>query len=140
MRRSFHIMKMVKRHYSIRFTQHDDYMKYDENENTITFGISDYAQTQLGDIVFVDLPTVGKHFGKNEQVAGVESVKAASDIIIPIEGTVIEINNELENDPSIINKDAQGQGWFFKFTPNNVSDLESSEFVDEETYLASKKD
>src|SRR5690606_16255367 len=70
----------------IRFTQHDEYFRYDDNETTVTFGISDYAQNELGDIVFVDLPTVGHHFSENDQIATVESVKAASDMTIPIKG------------------------------------------------------
>ena len=94
----------------------------------------------LGDIVFVDLPTVEKLAEAGDQIAGVESVKAASDINMPIEGVITELNEKLDDDPSVINKDAQGEGWFFKFTPNNVSDLDNSNFMDEETYLASKKD
>jgi len=131
--------RIPKRSYHIRFTKHDEYFRYDENDETVTFGISDFAQKQLGDIVFVDLPTVGQQFGVNDQVAAVESVKAASDINIPVEGVVTEINSELENDPSIINKDAHSEGWFFKFTPNSIDDIENNS-MDEDTYLASKKD
>jgi glycine cleavage system H protein len=97
-------------------------------------GITNHAIEQLGDLVFVELPEVGTLLGKNDVVATVESVKAASDIYCPLDGEVVEINEALVNDPSIVNADPQGAGWFFKLKPARVADAEG--LLDEAAYLA----
>ena len=79
-----------------------------------TIGISDYAQEQLGDIVYVELPEVGKALEKGGEAAVVESVKAASEVYSPVTGEVVEVNGALDDDPSLVNSDATGEGWFFR--------------------------
>ncbi len=82
--------------------------------DTASIGISDYAQEQLGDVVYVELPEVGAEFAEGAQVATVESVKAASEIYAPVAGEVVEINGALDDDPSLVNSAPLGDGWFFK--------------------------
>jgi len=79
-----------------------------------TIGISDYAQEQLGDVVYVELPEVGKALEKGGEAAVVESVKAASEVYSPVTGEVVEVNGALDDDPSLVNSDATGEGWFFR--------------------------
>ena len=84
-----------------------------------TVGISNHAQESLGDIVFIELPSVGKSIKANDEICVVESVKAASDIYAPIDGEIIEVNNNLENEAAIINQDAENTGWIFKMKISN---------------------
>jgi glycine cleavage system H protein len=88
-----------------------------------TIGVTDYAQSQLGDVVFVELPKVGRALKKAEAAAVVESVKAASDVYAPISGEVLEINNELAAEPALVNSDAAGRAWFFKLKIANMNEL-----------------
>lgn len=88
-----------------------------------TVGITDYAQSQLGDVVFVELPKVGRALKKAEAAAVVESVKAASDVYAPISGEVLATNPELAGEPALINSDAQGKAWFFKIKITDKSEL-----------------
>jgi glycine cleavage system H protein len=88
-----------------------------------TVGITDYAQSQLGDVVFVELPKVGRALKKTEAAAVVESVKAASDIYAPVSGEVTEINDALAAEPALVNSDAQGKAWFFKIKIADKSEL-----------------
>ncbi|HDP77288.1 MAG TPA: glycine cleavage system protein GcvH [Mesotoga infera] len=99
---------------------------------TATVGISDHAQDHLGDIVYVDLPEVGKSLKKGEVFCTIESVKAASDIYAPVSGKVIEINEELDSSPEKINDDAEGAGWIVKIEMSNESELDS--LMDLEAY------
>lgn len=96
-----------------------------ESDGTITIGISDHAQDLLGDIVFVELPEVGQVFDAEADAAIVESVKAASDLYSPLSGEVIEINSLLEDQPEIINSSPYEDGWFFKLTPSDISELDN---------------
>jgi len=89
-----------------------------------TVGITDYAQAQLGDIVFVELPALGTDVAKGGEAAVVESVKAASDVFAPVTGTVSEINAALEADPALVNSAPEGDGWFFKLALADPSELE----------------
>ena len=89
------------------------------NGDTATVGITNHAQESLGDIVFIDLPTVGKEVKSNEELCVIESVKAASDIYAPLDGEVIEINNNLSDDASIVNQDPEKDGWIFKMKISN---------------------
>lgn len=99
-----------------------------------TVGVTDYAQTQLGDVVFVDLPKVGRKVKKAEATAVVESVKAASDVYAPISGEILEVNTALGTDPSLVNSDAGGEAWFFKIRIADKSELDG--FMDEAAYQA----
>ena len=96
-----------------------------ESDGTITIGISDHAQDLLGDIVFVELPEVGQALDAEADAAIVESVKAASDLYSPLSGEVIEINSLLEDQPEIINSSPYEDGWFFKLTPSDMSELDN---------------
>jgi glycine cleavage system H protein len=89
-----------------------------------TVGITDYAQGQLGDIVFAEVPAVGASLTKGSDAAVVESVKAASDVYAPVSGTVTENNIALEADPALVNTDPEGEGWFFKLTLSDASELD----------------
>ena len=97
-------------------------------------GISDYAQGQLGDIVFVDVPEEGKTLSKGDEAAVVESVKAASDVYSPVSGTVLEGNGALADTPGLVNEDPEGDGWFFRLTLSDTSEL--GELMDEAAYEA----
>ncbi|MCR6736493.1 MAG: glycine cleavage system protein GcvH [Afipia sp.] len=99
-----------------------------------TIGITDYAQTQLGDVVFVELPKVGRSVKKAEAAAVVESVKAASDVYAPINGEVVEVNDALVADPSLINSDPGKAAWFFKLRIADKGDLDG--LMDEAAYKA----
>ena len=96
-----------------------------ESDGTITIGISDHAQDLLGDIVFVELPEVGQMLDAENDAAIVESVKAASDVYSPLSGEVIEVNSMLEDQPEIINSSPYEDGWFFKLTPSDMSELDN---------------
>ena len=104
-----------------------------EGENA-TVGITDYAQEQLGDIVFVELPEVGTELDKGGDAAVVESVKAASDVYAPITGEVTEANGALEDDPSLVNTSPEEEGWFFRLSISDSSEL--SGLMDEKAYKA----
>ena len=104
----------------------------DVDGDTATIGITDYAQEQLGDIVFVEVPAAGTQLAKRKEAAVVESVKAASDVYSPVSGTVIEGNAALEADPALVNTAPEGDGWFFKLTIADGSELEG--LMDETKY------
>ncbi|MFB6347920.1 glycine cleavage system protein GcvH [Moraxella sp. ZJ142] len=96
-----------------------------EDDGIITVGITDHAQDLLGDVVFVELPEVGRNVAADEEVAVVESVKAASDVYAPISGEIVEINEELVDNPELANEDPYGKAWFFKVKPANPADYDS---------------
>ena len=96
-----------------------------EDDGTITVGITDHAQDALGDIVYVELPDVGDTVAVDDEVAVVESVKAASDVYAPITGEVVAINEALEDDPEVINTDPYGDGWMYRIKPDNADDYDS---------------
>ena len=102
----------------------DEHEWIDVEGDTATVGITDYAQGQLGDIVFVELPQVGGQVAKGKDAAVVESVKAASDVYAPITGEVTEANGALEEDPALVNSSPEDEGWFFKLTIADTSELE----------------
>ena len=97
-------------------------------------GITDYAQEQLGDIVFVDIPTVGESLEANETFGTIEVVKTISDLFLPVAGEVIEQNESLEENPELVNKDPDGEGWLIKMKPANLKDIE--DLLDAEAYKA----
>ena len=103
-----------------------------EDDGTVTVGISDHAQELLGDIVFVELPDIGKNIEKKDDIAVVESVKAASDVYSPVSGEVTEINEVLNDNPEIINASPYDEGWFFKIKPQDIEEL--ANLLDSEAY------
>jgi glycine cleavage system H protein len=105
------------------FTEDHEWIEVDGDSATV--GITDYAQSQLGDIVFAEVPATGEMLKKGCDAAVVESVKAASDVYAPVSGTVIEGNGALEGDPALVNNDSEGAGWFFKITLSDTSELDS---------------
>ena len=116
-----------------KYTKEHEWVEIDGD--TATVGITNHAQESLGDIVFIDLPTVGKEVKSNEELCVIESVKAASDIYAPIDGEVIEINNNLNDDASIVNQDPEKDGWIFKMKITDPSQYNNLMTLDE--YLAS---
>lgn len=114
------------------YTQEHEWIDVEGEVGTV--GISDYAQGQLGDIVFVDVPADGRQLSKGDEAAVVESVKAASDVYSPVSGQVLEGNPALADDPSLVNSDAEGEGWFFRLTLSDSAELD--ELMDEPSYEA----
>lgn len=102
------------------------------DDGGVTVGISDYAQRQLGDVVYVELPEPGRQAGKDEEIAVVESVKAASDVKSPISGTVEAVNEALADEPEKVNADPLGEGWFLKLRPADAAEIEA--LMDEAAY------
>lgn len=114
------------------FTEDHEWVDVDGDIGIV--GISEYAQEQLGDIVFVDVPEEGKELAKGDEAAVVESVKAASDVYSPVSGTVIEANASLGDTPGLVNEDPEGDGWFYKLTLSDPDEL--NELMDEIAYQA----
>ena len=106
-----------------RFTASHEWILAGEEISPV--GISDHAQAELGDVVYIELPTLGRKVAAGEAVAVIESVKAASDIYAPVAGEVIEANGEVEADPSLVNTDPYGKGWIFKLRVKNTAEVES---------------
>ena len=113
-----------------RYTKDHEYIRVEGDTGTV--GITDYAQSQLGDVVYVELPAVGKSVTKGAEAAVVESVKAASEIYAPVSGEVVEVNGALESAPGTVNEDAAGKGWFFKLKLKDPAEIES--LMTEEQY------
>jgi len=125
-------MSERERDMSRYFTEDHEWIEVDGDVATV--GITDYAQSQLGDIVFVEVPDEGKELSKGDDAAVVESVKAASDVYAPVSGTVVEGNAALGDSPALVNEDPEGEGWFFKMTLSDESELEG--LMDETKYQA----
>lgn len=105
-----------------RYSKDHEYIRIDGDVGTV--GISDYAQSQLGDVVFVELPALGKALAKGGEAAVVESVKAASEVYAPVSGEVVEVNAELEAAPGAVNEDPAGKGWFLKIKIKDAAELD----------------
>ncbi len=114
------------------FTEEHEWIEVDGD--TAIIGITDYAQEQLGDVVFVEVPETGAEFTKGAEAAVVESVKAASDVYAPIAGTVLEGNSALEDEPELVNTAPEAEGWFFKLTIADKGELEG--LMDAKAYKA----
>jgi len=114
----------------LKFTEEHEWLKVEGDVATV--GITEHAATQLGDLVFVQLPDVGTKLAKGDGAAVVESVKAASDVFAPLAGEIVEINEDIVKDPSIVNSDPQNAGWFFKMKLADVKALEG--LIDEAAY------
>lgn len=117
---------------NVRYTSEHEWIRV---EGDIAYvGITDYAQDQLGDIVFVDIPTVGEKLDKGETFGTIEVVKTVSDLFLPVAGEVMEQNETLADEPELVNKDPYGNGWLIKIKPDNAADI--NELLDAEAYKA----
>jgi glycine cleavage system H protein len=115
---------------SVYYTKEHEWVRVEGDTGTV--GVSDFAQGQLGDVVFVEVPETGRTLGKGDEAAVVESVKAASDVYSPVSGTVTEGNQAVVDEPSLVNTDPEGEGWFFKLTLSDTSEL--GELMNAEQY------
>lgn len=115
---------------TILYTKDHEYIRVEGEKGVV--GITDYAQAQLGDVVFVELPPVGKHLKRGDEAAVVESVKAASEIMAPVSGDVIAINSALEGTPGLVNADPAGEGWFLEVKLTDSAELDG--LMDEAAY------
>ena len=117
---------------TVKYTKDHEWIRLDGDVATI--GITNYAQEQLGDVVFVEVPEVGARFDAGAEAAVVESVKAASEVYAPLTGEIVEGNQAVADDPSLVNSDPEGAGWFFKMKPDDLSQLD--EMLDDAAYRA----
>lgn len=106
----------------IKFTQDHEWIRIEGEVGIV--GITDFAQEELGDLVYVELPEVGKHFSQGDEIAVIESVKAAADLKIPVSGTIAEVNSSLMEEPGKVNSDPMGAGWFFKIKISDARELD----------------
>ncbi len=116
----------------IKFTRDHEWIRVEGDTGVV--GITDFAQEELGDLVYIELPEVGKRFSQGKEAAVVESVKAAADLKAPVTGTITEVNSALADEPGKVNADPEGEGWFFKIKIANASELDG--LLDEVAYGA----
>ena len=116
---------------SIKYSEDHEWVDAKEDD-LVVIGITDFAQEQLGDLVYVELPEVGDECIKGENISVIESVKAASDLVAPVSGSIIEVNSRLEDEPEIVTEDSMGEGWFIKVKLSDPAELD--ELMDEEAY------
>jgi glycine cleavage system H protein len=114
----------------MKFTEEHEWLLVEGD--LVTVGITEHAATQLGDVVFVELPEVGDDVTKDDDICVIESVKAASDILAPIDGEIAAVNDAIVDKPSMVNEDAQGAAWFFKIKPTDLSQMD--DYMDEAAY------
>jgi glycine cleavage system H protein len=107
----------------LHYTEEHEYVKLTNDANVVQVGITDYAQGELGDVVYVDLPEVGAKFGRMDVFGTIEAVKAVSELFCPVSGEVVDINDALEGDPGLVNKDPYGDGWMIKLRIRAQADL-----------------
>ena len=108
----------------LRYTKDHEYVKQTGDTAIVQVGITDYAQGELGDVVYVDLPKVGTVFARGDVFGTIEAVKAVSELYAPLAGTVTEVNKALEGDPALVNRDPYGAGWMIKLRPKTAAELE----------------
>jgi glycine cleavage system H protein len=113
-----------------RYTKSHEFVRVEGETGVV--GITDYAQSQLGDVVFVELPPIGQSLSKGAEAATVESVKAASEVNAPVSGTVVDVNSALTDSPGLVNEDPSGKGWFLKIKLSDATELDS--LMDEDAY------
>jgi len=113
---------------NLHYTEEHEYIKPDSDGSIVTVGITDYAQGELGDVVYVDLPEVGTKFAQMDEFGTIEAVKAVSQLFCPLTGEIIEINQALDGDPGLVNKDPYGEGWMIKLQirPEDLDQLLSA--------------
>ena len=105
-----------------------------KGEDEVVIGITDFAQEQLGDLVYIELPSIGDEITCGDNISVIESVKAASDLIAPVSGKVVDVNNQLEDEPELVSEDPMGEGWFIKVKLSDISELD--DLMDESAYQA----
>jgi glycine cleavage system H protein len=108
----------------LRYTEEHEYARKTGDRAVVQIGITDYAQGELGDVVYVDLPKAGASFGKRDVFGTIEAVKAVSELYCPVAGTVVEVNAALEQDPALVNRDPYGAGWMIKLKLKNPADVD----------------
>ena len=108
----------------LRYTEDHEYVKQTGDNSVVQIGITDYAQGELGDVVYLDLPKVGASFGRRDVFGTIEAVKAVSELYAPVAGTVTEVNTALQNDPAVVNRDPYGAGWMIKVRVKTPADLD----------------
>ena len=118
---------------TVKYTDNHEWLRL-ENNTTAVVGITEHAQEQLGELVFIELPEVGATLAKGDDAAVIESVKAASELKSPLSGRVVAVNELLNEEPTKVNEDAQGEGWFYKIELSDLSELDS--LLDEAAYQA----
>ena len=116
---------------SIKFSEDHEWIQ-SQGDDLVVIGITDFAQEQLGDLVYVELPEVGDECSRGENISVIESVKAASDLVAPVSGTIVEVNSRLEDEPELVTEDSMGEGWFIKVKLSNTSELD--DLMDESAY------
>ncbi len=116
----------------MKYTEEHEWLREDGDQ--IVVGITEHAATQLGDIVFVELPEVGSEVAKGDEIVVIESVKAASDILAPLDGEITEVNEALADNPALVNEGALSDGWFFKMKATDAAQMQ--DYMDEDAYKA----
>ena len=118
---------------AMRYTEDHEWIRI-EDDGDVTIGITDHAQDALGDIVFIEMPEVGRHFSKGDAACVVESVKAAADVKMPLAGTIVAVNAALPDDPAKVNTDPMTDGWFLRVKPDDAADIDT--MMDDAAYAA----
>lgn len=108
----------------LRYTEEHEYVKHTDDPGVVQVGITDYAQGELGDVVYVDLPKVGSKFARMDVFGTIEAVKAVSELFCPLAGDVVEVNEALEGDPSLVNRDPYGEGWMIMLRVRSPSEID----------------
>ena len=116
---------------SIKYSEDHEWVD-EKEDDLVVIGITDFAQEQLGDLVYVELPEVGDECSRGENISVIESVKAASDLVAPVSGSIIEVNSRPEDEPEIVTEDSMGEGWFIKVKLSNPEEL--NDLMDEDAY------
>ena len=114
----------------MKFTEEHEWLRVEGD--LVVVGITEHAATQLGDVVFVELPEAGTTVSKDDEIVVIESVKAASDILAPLDGEIVEVNEALADNPGMVNEDALGEAWFFKMKADDLSQMD--DYMDEDAY------
>jgi glycine cleavage system H protein len=118
---------------SIKYSEDHEWVDT-KGDDLVVIGITDFAQEQLGDLVYVELPEEGDECTRGENISVIESVKAASDLVAPVSGSIIEVNSRLEDEPELVTEDSMGEGWFIKIKLSNPEEL--NDLMDEDAYNA----
>jgi glycine cleavage system H protein len=115
----------------LKYTEDHQWIRLEEDDTAVV-GITEYAQEQLGDVVYIEMPAIGRELGKNDEAAIVESVKAAGEVKMPLTGTVLSVNEKLQDEPELANADPEGDGWFLTISVQNPEEIEA--LMDENAY------
>ena len=116
---------------SFKYSENHAWLKV-EDEDLVTIGITDFAQEQLGDLVYIELPKIGHEFSRGDNISVIESVKSASDLVAPVSGEIVEVNDRLADDPELVSDNPMGESWFIKVKLSKPSELD--ELMDEKSY------